>query len=65
MAIHISSNIDSRFNLVASYLVTGGSPSSLIEEMILGLFDLAKIGFGEIDGLLGGRSLASGSLSHA
>ena len=40
-------------------LVAGREPPPLFEKIILSLFDLAKIGFGAIVGLLGGQALQS------
>jgi hypothetical protein len=37
--------------------VAGREPHPLLEKLIMGFFDLAKIGFGAIVGLLGGRTL--------
>jgi hypothetical protein len=39
--------------------VAGKEPHPLLEKLIMGFFDLAKIGFGAIVGLLGGRTLVS------
>jgi len=38
-------------------LVAGKQPPPLFEKVIMGFFDLAKIGFGALVGLLGGKSL--------
>jgi hypothetical protein len=38
-------------------MVAGREPHPLLEKLIMGFFDLAKIGFGAIVGLLGGRTL--------
>lgn len=38
-------------------LVAGREPPPLFEKLIMGFFDLAKIGFGAIVGLLGGKRL--------
>jgi hypothetical protein len=38
-------------------LAAGREPPTLLQEIIRGLFDLAKIGFGAIVGLLGGQVL--------
>jgi hypothetical protein len=40
-------------------LAAGKEPPTLLQEIIRGLFDLAKIGFGAIVGLLGGQVLQS------
>ncbi|MBA3572540.1 MAG: hypothetical protein H0W34_11345 [Pyrinomonadaceae bacterium] len=40
-------------------LLAGKQPPPLLEKLIMGFFDLAKIGFGAIVGLLGGRTLVS------
>jgi len=40
-------------------LAAGKEPPTLLQEVIRGLFDLAKIGFGAIVGLLGGQALQS------
>lgn len=42
-------------------LVAGREPPPLLEKIIVGVFDLAKIGFGAIVGLLGGKHLQGGS----
>ena len=44
---------------VALYLITHGKPPEALDKFISGLFDLAKIGFGAIVGLLGGQKLQS------
>lgn len=46
---------------VALYLITHGKPPEALDKFISGLFDLAKIGFGAIVGLLGGQKLQSES----
>jgi hypothetical protein len=38
-------------------LVTGGQPTPLEEELVRGLWDLAKIGFGSVVGILGSKTL--------
>jgi hypothetical protein len=38
-------------------LVAGREPPPLLEKIIMGFFDLAKIGFGAVVGLLGGRQI--------
>jgi hypothetical protein len=38
-------------------LLAGEQLPSLLEKIVMGLFDLAKIGFGAIVGLLGGKRL--------
>lgn len=38
-------------------LIAGKEPPPLFEKVILGFFDLAKIGFGAVVGLLGGKKL--------
>ena len=38
-------------------LVAGKQPPPLFEKIILGFFDMAKIGFGAVVGLLGGKKL--------
>jgi hypothetical protein len=40
-------------------MLAGKQPPPLLERLVVGLFDLAKIGFGAIVGLLGGKSLES------
>jgi hypothetical protein len=40
-------------------LLAGEEPRPLLEKTISGFFDLAKIGFGAIVGLLGGKSIQS------
>ncbi|CAN5888908.1 hypothetical protein BH18ACI4_BH18ACI4_01400 [soil metagenome] len=46
---------------VTLYLVTHGKPPEALDKFISGLFDLAKIGFGAIVGLLGAQKLQSES----
>jgi hypothetical protein len=41
-------------------LIAGKQPPPLFEKVILGFFDMAKIGFGALVGLLGGKKLAGG-----
>ena len=38
-------------------LIAGKQPPPLFEKVILGFFDMAKIGFGALVGLLGGKKL--------
>lgn len=38
-------------------LVAGKQPPPLFEKVIMGFFDMAKIGFGAVVGLLGGKKL--------
>jgi hypothetical protein len=38
-------------------LLAGRQPPPLFEKVIMGFFDLAKIGFGAVVGLLGGKKL--------
>lgn len=38
-------------------VIAGREPPNLLERVVMGLFDLSKIGFGAIVGLLGGKSL--------
>lgn len=38
-------------------LLAGRQPPPLLEKVTMGFFDLAKIGFGAVVGLLGGRQL--------
>ena len=38
-------------------LIAGREPPPLFEKIIMGFFDLAKIGFGAVVGLLGGKQL--------
>jgi hypothetical protein len=38
-------------------LIAGKEPPPLVDKVIMGFFDLAKIGFGTIVGLLGGKTL--------
>jgi hypothetical protein len=42
-------------------LLAGKEPPPLFEKMVMGFFDLAKIGFGSVVGLLGGRKLQAES----
>jgi hypothetical protein len=42
---------------LALTLLAGKEPPPLFEKVIMGFFDLAKIGFGAVVGLLGGKSL--------
>lgn len=46
---------------VTLHLVTQGKPPESLDKFISGLFDLAKIGFGAIVGLLGAQKLQSES----
>jgi hypothetical protein len=39
-------------------LLAGKQPPPLFEKVIMGFFDMAKIGFGALVGLLGGKKLA-------
>ena len=41
-------------------LAAGKEPPSLLTEVVRGLFDLAKVGFGAIVGLLGAKRLEGG-----
>lgn len=41
-------------------LLAGREPPPLFEKVIMGFFDLAKIGFGAVVGLLGGKKLDGG-----
>lgn len=43
-------------------LMAGKEPPALFEKVILGFFDLAKIGFGAVVGLLGGKKLQGAGL---
>ena len=38
-------------------LIAGKEPPPLFEKVVMGFFDLAKIGFGAVVGLLGGKKL--------
>jgi hypothetical protein len=38
-------------------LAAGKEPHPLVERLVSGFFDLAKIGFGAVAGMLGGQSL--------
>jgi len=38
-------------------LIAGKTPPPLFEKVIMGFFDMAKIGFGALVGLLGGKNL--------
>jgi hypothetical protein len=42
---------------VTTTIIAGESPPPLLEKTVTSLFDLAKIGFGAIVGLLGGQAL--------
>jgi hypothetical protein len=42
---------------LASSFVAGKDPPPLVDKVIMGFFDLAKIGFGAIVGLLGGKAI--------
>ena len=42
-------------------LAAGKEPPSLMTEVVRGLFDLAKVGFGAIVGLLGAKRLEGGT----
>jgi hypothetical protein len=42
---------------IALHLASGNNPPSAEEKLITGMFDLVKIGFGAIVGLLGGKRL--------
>ncbi|MGI0024879.1 MAG: hypothetical protein ACREA4_07015 [Nitrososphaera sp.] len=42
-------------------LLAGKEPPPLFEKVIMGFFDRAKIGFGTVVGLLGGRKLQAES----
>ena len=42
-------------------LIAGKQPPPLFEKMIMGFFDMAKIGFGALVGLLGGKKLQGDS----
>jgi|ERR1044072_582498 hypothetical protein len=42
---------------VTMTFLAGKEPHPLFEKVIMGFFDLAKIGFGAVVGLLGGKSL--------
>ncbi|HYK00285.1 MAG TPA: hypothetical protein VE974_00925 [Thermoanaerobaculia bacterium] len=44
-------------------LLAGKEPPPLFEKIIMGFFDMAKIGFGAMVGLLGGKKLQS-PVSH-
>lgn len=46
---------------VALTLAAGRDPPPLTEKLIMGLLDLAKIGFGAVVGLLGGKTLSADS----
>lgn len=46
-------------------LAAGKDPPSLMTEVVRGLFDLAKVGFGAIVGLLGAKRLEGGTASDA
>jgi hypothetical protein len=40
-------------------LIAGKTPPPLFEKVVMGFFDLAKIGFGAVVGLLGGKTLGA------
>ena len=42
---------------ISLHLITGGTPPPPMEKLIQGMFDLVKVGFGAIVGLLGGKAL--------
>jgi hypothetical protein len=42
-------------------LIAGREPHPLFEKVVMGFFDLAKIGFGTVVGLLGGQTLQARS----
>jgi hypothetical protein len=44
---------------IVLHVATGGNPPPLLDKFIQGLFDLVKIGFGAIVGLLGGKAIGS------
>jgi hypothetical protein len=46
-------------------LFAGRDPPSLLEKVVSGLFDLAKIGFGAAVGLLGGKELGAQRTSQS
>jgi hypothetical protein len=46
-------------------LLAGKEPPPLFEKIILGFFDMAKIGFGAVVGLLGGKKLGEGTNAGA
>jgi hypothetical protein len=46
-------------------LIAGKEPPPLFEKIILGFFDMAKIGFGALVGLLGGKKLQGEDESSA
>jgi hypothetical protein len=43
-------------------LLAGREPAPLLEKVIMGFFDMAKIGFGAVVGLLGGKRLQTAQL---
>lgn len=49
---------------VVTTIAAGKSPPELLTELVRAMADLAKIGFGAIVGLLGGKSLKGGSQSQ-
>jgi hypothetical protein len=50
---------------VSLHILTKGDPPDPLEKLIDGLFDLAKIGFGAVVGLLGAKALANESVDPA
>ena len=42
----------------------GKEPKPLFEKVVMGMFDLVKIGFGALVGLLGGKTLQGKSFGH-
>jgi hypothetical protein len=42
-------------------ILAGKEPPPLLEKVVMGFFDLGKIGFGAVVGLLGGKSLQAES----
>jgi hypothetical protein len=45
---------------IITTVIAGREPHPLLERIVSGLFDLAKIGFGAIVGLLGAKSIKTG-----
>lgn len=45
---------------VSLHLITDGEPPPAMGKLIDGMFDLVKIGFGAVVGLLGGQAMAKG-----